>query len=169
MGLHWTEWAALQEQYGSFHVSLLAEVLRLIDDVEARLLTSNEAAVRAKSRFCDLMLQYQPECQARVTAYKERIAAEEREKNAAARGYEEKRQRAARAEAIRIEEAAKSRAAEHNAACVQQDLRQAEAARALIAEHEKQRTQKHEQENETARQAAAEAERLLRQIEKVKG
>ena len=104
MALPWDEREALREQYPDFYVDLLLEVLQLVDDVEARHLTANEAVTRANKRFCELMEQYVPECRERVAAYRGRIEAEQAERNKAAGEYEEKRVRANHAETIRIDQ-----------------------------------------------------------------
>ena len=109
MGLPWAEREAFEEQYGTFFVELLLEVLGLIDEVEARRLSAYEAGAKAKAHFRELMFESQPACRAKVRAHQAKIAAEQCERNAEAARYEEKRQQAIRGETLRIEKAATDR------------------------------------------------------------
>lgn len=165
MGLPWQERDALKEQYPEPYVNLLLEVLGLVDEVEMRHLTAYEATMRLKGRFREVMAEYVPACEAKVAAYRAKVAAEQAQLHKAAAETEEKRQAAIAGEKLRIQKEAEDR----NAA-IYADAREAELRRQAVWQKtrddmEKLRREKNETENLTAEEAAKEGARLLTAIE----
>lgn len=165
MSLHWSEREGLEAQYGAFYVSLLLEVVRLFDDVESRRLMASEATAQAKARFCSLILEHDPGCRDRVTAYQERVRAEQAELTAQRAAYEERRVAAQRGEALRIEQAAADAARERYDAAIAAEKSLKEATLERIAREAEEQSRRDEEAQAAERRRVEEADKLLRLIE----
>jgi hypothetical protein len=72
-----SEREALLEQYPAHLVEWLNEVMGIVERVESRGITANEAKVLLKQRFVAIAQEYLPECAERIAAYRARVAAQE--------------------------------------------------------------------------------------------
>ncbi len=165
MSLRWEEREALKQQYPEFYVELLFEVVELVDRVDRREVSAYEGTALAKARFAALMAEHLPECQARVSAYQERVTAERRKLTLEAAQYEEKRQASIAGEKLRLEKEAADRNEAIFAAARAAELKQRQQWQDKHDEAERMRHERNEKDRLSAEAAAKEGARLLAEIE----
>jgi Mg-chelatase subunit ChlI len=156
----YSEREALLEQYPAHTVEWLNEVLGIVEQVESRLLTANEARILLKQRFVTIAEEFMPECAKRVAAYQARIRAEQAEiTRVSVLAYE-------RRESMRLAEEQRNRdqAAAHDKSqrdAYERDQEQARAHREKFAQEERER------QAVVDKKMQAEAEELERRLKEV--